>query len=102
MFIFDRCRRSSAAATPIKYECDAKNVTGTFARSKIFAYGKINERSFSNPHPWRPQDFIDGQSVLVQVMAWRIRHQAITGADVDPVLCRPRATMSQPVRSTLT
>ena len=50
MFIFDRCRRSSAAVTPVKYECDANNLTGTFVEN--FAYGAINERSLSNLHPW--------------------------------------------------
>ena len=51
MFIFDRCRRSSAAVTPVKYEWNLKNVTGTFARLKIFACGEIDERDFSNPLP---------------------------------------------------
>ena len=52
MFIFDRCCRSSAAVTPVKYQCDTNNLAGTSARSKInFAYREINERSFSNPHP---------------------------------------------------
>ena len=41
---------AAAAVTPVKYECDAKNLTGTLIGSKIFAYGEINERSFSNPH----------------------------------------------------
>ena len=48
MFIFDRCHHSSAAVTLVKNECDSNILTGTLAR---FAYGEINERSFSNPHP---------------------------------------------------
>ena len=39
-FIFDRCRRCSAAVTPVK----------------SFACGEINERSFNNPHPWNVDD----------------------------------------------
>ena len=35
MLIFDRCCHSLAAVTPLKYECDEKNLTGTFARLKI-------------------------------------------------------------------
>ena len=30
--IFDRCRRNPAAVTPVKYECDSKNIIGTLAR----------------------------------------------------------------------
>ena len=33
-FIFDRCRRSSAAAPPVKYRCDSYDLRGTFARLK--------------------------------------------------------------------
>ena len=49
-FILDRCHRSWAAVTPVEYESDSYNPTGTSARSKIFAYGSINKESFSNPH----------------------------------------------------
>ena len=52
MFIFDKCLLSSAAVAPVKYKCDLNDLRGTFAGSKNFAYGEINERSFSNPHPW--------------------------------------------------
>ena len=34
MSIFVRCHCSSAAVTPIKHECDSKNLTGTFVRLK--------------------------------------------------------------------
>ena len=34
-FIFDRCHRSLAAVAPVKHQCETKNPTGTFARSKI-------------------------------------------------------------------
>ena len=36
------------ATTPVKYEWDSKNVTGTFCEIKNF--GELDERSFSNPH----------------------------------------------------
>ena len=35
--------------TQDKYECDLKNLTGTFTGSNN---GEINERSFSNIHSW--------------------------------------------------
>ena len=39
--------------TPIKYECDSKNVTGTFARSKILLTEKFTNRSLGTPTPER-------------------------------------------------
>ena len=51
MFIFDRCRHSSAAATPVKYECDANNLTGTFARSKILLTEKLTNGALVTPTP---------------------------------------------------
>ena len=37
--------------TPVKYECDSKNLM-YFCRIENFVYGgEINERSFSNSHP---------------------------------------------------
>ena len=47
MFIFDRCRHSSAAVASDKYECDSKNWVGAFVTSQIL----FNEQSFSNLHP---------------------------------------------------
>ena len=51
MFIFDRCRRSSDATTPVKYECDSKNMIGTFARSKILFTDKLTNGSLVPPIP---------------------------------------------------
>ena len=34
-FIFDRCRRNSAAVTPVKYECDPKNLHSTLVKPNI-------------------------------------------------------------------
>ena len=48
--MFDRCRRSSAAVTPVKYERDSKNLTGR-CKIKNFLFREINERSFSNRSP---------------------------------------------------
>ena len=53
-FIFDRCRRSKAVATPVKYECDSMNLSGNFAKMKYFHNGEIYEWGVSNPirgHP---------------------------------------------------
>ena len=44
-----------------------------FCHIENFAYGEINERSFRNPHPRK--------------RLGAIRQQAITWANVDPVLC---------------
>ena len=48
MFIFDRCCRSSAAVTPVKYECDANNLR-YFCKIENFAYGEINEGALVTP-----------------------------------------------------
>ena len=49
-FIFDRCRRSSAAVVPVKYKCCSNNPRGIFCKNEHFACEGINERNFSNPH----------------------------------------------------
>ena len=51
MFIFDRCCRSSAAVTPVKYECDTNNLTGTSARSKILLTEKLTNGALVTPTP---------------------------------------------------
>ena len=55
MFIFDRCCRCSAAVTPVKYECDANNRTGTFARSKILLTEKLTNGALVTPTPGNTQ-----------------------------------------------
>ena len=65
MFIFDRCRRSSAAVTPVKYKCDSRNLRGTFARSKILLMEKW---SLSNPHlrtESHPSAWMDSQKPIL-------------------------------------
>ena len=47
-FIFNRCPHSWAVGTPVQYECDLENLTGTFAKFETFL---IIESSFSDPHP---------------------------------------------------
>ena len=47
--IFDRCHHSSAAGTPVKYDCDSKNLKVLLQEN--FAYQEINKQSFSNPTP---------------------------------------------------
>ena len=51
-FIFDRCCRSSAAVTPVKYEWDSKNITDTFARSKILLTKKLTNGVLVAITPW--------------------------------------------------
>ena len=66
MFIFYRCHCSSAVVTDVKYGCDAKNL-GHICKIENFACREINERTFSNPHPWplvgSPQD-TSGDDIL--------------------------------------
>ena len=52
-FIFGRCRRSSAAVTPVKYKCDLRNLTCTFARSKILLTEKLTNGALVTPTPGR-------------------------------------------------
>ena len=42
-FIFDRCCRSWAAETPVKYESETKHLTNMFTKSETFSFGWINE-----------------------------------------------------------
>ena len=42
---------------------------------------------------WKSLDLSDDMSTLVQVMAWCLRQQAITWANVDPDLCRYMASL---------
>ena len=51
MFIFDRCRRSSAAVAPVKYKCASNNLRGTFARSKILLTEKLTNSALVTPAP---------------------------------------------------
>ena len=51
MFIFDRCRRSSAAVAPVKYKCDSNNLRGTFTRSKILLTEKLTNGALVTPTP---------------------------------------------------
>ena len=48
-FIFDRCHRSKAAATPVKYECDSRNLTGNFAQSNISITEKFTNGASVTP-----------------------------------------------------
>ena len=50
-FIFGRCRRSSAAVTPVKYECGWNNLTCTFARWKILLTEKLTNGALVTPTP---------------------------------------------------
>ena len=51
MFIIDRCHRSWAAETPVKYECDLKNLIGTFAWLKILLAEKLMNGALETPTP---------------------------------------------------
>ena len=47
--MFDRCHRSRAAATPVKYECDIQQVTSVLTGEKN-QENMGGENWFSNPH----------------------------------------------------
>ena len=47
------CHRSWAAATPVKYEFDLKNLKENFARSKILLMEKLTNGALVTPHPRR-------------------------------------------------
>ena len=49
--MFGRCRRSAAAVTPVKYECDSGNLTGNFARSKILLTERLANGALVTPTP---------------------------------------------------
>ena len=51
MFIFDRCRRSSAGMTPVKYEYNSMNPRATFLRSKNLPMGKLTNGALVTPSP---------------------------------------------------
>ena len=62
MFIFDRCCRSSAAVTPVKYECDTNNITGTFAISKILLTEKLTSGALVTPtRDWWASTVVSGK-----------------------------------------
>ena len=50
-FIFDMCHRSWAAVTPVKYECDSKNLTVTLAGSKYLLTEKLANGALATPTP---------------------------------------------------
>ena len=43
---------------------------------------------------WMSLDFTDDQPILVQVMAWCLRQQAISWANVDPHLCHHMVSLA--------
>ena len=51
MFIFGRCRHSSAAVTHVEYEGDSNILTGTWARSKILFMEKLTNGALVTPTP---------------------------------------------------
>ena len=69
-FIFDRCHRSSAAVTLVKYECDSNGIPPTFAEIRNIPNGEMTERIFSDPHPGPlgklnlSIDYITGMTIL--------------------------------------
>ena len=69
VFIFDRCRRSSAAVAPVKYKCYLNNLGGTFARSKILLTEKLTNRALVTATPgteWASDDLHCGLARVLQ------------------------------------
>ena len=88
-FIFDRCRRSSAAVAPVKYKFDSNNVRGTFARTKILHTEKLRSGAFSNPF------WLDGlkvfpchcQGCTKLKSAWGLNFKIHFQPDFQVILC---------------
>ena len=80
-FIFDRWRRSSAAVTPVKYECDSRNITDTFARSEISLTEKLTNGALVTPTP----------DLLVQPLFYFLQ---IEGTDEDNARVVIKLTLS--------
>ena len=78
-FIFDMCRRSSAAVTHVKYECDAKNLTGTFTGPKIFLTEKLRNRALVTSNP----DWLYVICLLGNGLATNWQQQANNWINVD-------------------
>ena len=38
--------------TPVKYDCDSKDLINTFCKVEVESDGKINEQHFSTPHAY--------------------------------------------------
>ena len=51
VYIFDRCRHSSAAVAPVKYKCDSNNLRVTFTRSNILLTEKLKNGTLVTPTP---------------------------------------------------
>ena len=75
-FKFDWCCRSSAAVTPVKYECDANNLTGTLTASKILLTEKLTNGALVTPTPdlneIRPQTYLS--TILIR---WNFHNMMI-------------------------
>ena len=54
----DRCCRSLGAVTPVKYECDANNLTGNFARPKILLAEKLTNGALVTPTPGEASQYM--------------------------------------------
>ena len=76
MFIFDRCCRSSAAVTPVKYECDANNLTGTFARSKILLTDKLTNGALVSPTPGPVRSSYPHNGTFI-LLRWNLYAEAV-------------------------
>ena len=63
--IFDRCHRSSAVVTPVKYKCDSDNLRATFARTKILLKEKITNGALVTPTPGVPP-------MTTKLTSWRL------------------------------
>ena len=88
-FIFDRCHRSFAVVTPVKYECDSDNLTGTFVRSKnSLTVPSHNSNQFwlftnnTNSHQW---NFNRNSNISL----WRYADLNVV-CQISPILFRPR------------
>ena len=76
MSTFDKCHRSSAAATPAKYEHDLKYLAYILAKSKFLIIEKLMSRALVTPtHPWPHLScggrlLLDSLEPLIPMLGW--------------------------------
>ena len=82
-FISGRCRRSSAAVTPVKNEWDSNNLKGTFARSKILLAEKLTNGALVTPTPGiESSHMITWKDISFVALANTIRRHALSDATI--------------------
>ena len=70
--MFNRCHRSRAAVTPVKYERDIQRVTSILTMLKNRENNGTGRNWFSNPHPWWWSVFCGYLGIIIQLFRDRV------------------------------